>query len=205
MSAGAAAVGALLVAPVACWVVETIGYQRGRYMRNFWTLPLDAKLDHIARYRSAWWLMLMSWFPSVVAVTAGLAGLAFLLDDPIGWAAFGGFVLAAAGWLVGLGQQCGALSVAAEQRARTGETPSWAAAVPQIGQIFETGWIVFANLAAAGFGVAVLRTDLLASWLGWTAIGIGLAIPVVALLTRQIFPHQALPMPIVLGVALLAT
>lgn len=152
MTAGTVAVGALLLAPVAFGTVEAVGYLRGRFLRSFWELPLDAKLDHIGRNDSAWWLMMAAWPPLIVVITGGLAGLASVLDDAVAWAAFGAFVVAAVAWLVGIVQQCAALSVAAHQRALTGETPSWAFVESRIGQVFETLWVGVANLAAAGYG-----------------------------------------------------
>lgn len=205
MTAGTVAVGALLLAPVAFGTVEAVGYLRGRFLRSFWELPLDAKLDHIGRNDSAWWLMMAAWPPLIVVITGGLAGLASVLDDAVAWAAFGAFVVAAVAWLVGIVQQCAALSVAAHQRALTGETPSWAFVESRIGQVFETLWVGVANLAAAGYGVAVLRTDVLPQWLGWAAIAGGLAIPAIVLVTREIFPHLALPVFMALGVGLLVT
>lgn len=205
MMAGTVAVGALLLAPIAFGTVEAVGYRRGRFLRSFWESPLEAKLDHIARNDAAWWLTNMAWPPLIVTVTAGMAGLAAVLADPVAWAAFGAFVIAAVAWLVGIVQQCAALSVAGQQRADRGETPSWATAVSRTSGVFETFWVIAANLAAAGYGVAVLRTDVLPQWLGLVAIGGGLAVSAVALLTREIFPHLALPVLMALGVGLLVT
>jgi hypothetical protein len=53
--------------------------------------------------------------------------------------------------------------------------------------------------------MAVLRTDVLPGWSGWAAIVVGLAIPILVLLTRDGFPELALPAYLTLGVALLFT
>lgn len=205
MTAGAIAVGTLLLAPIAFGTVEAVGTVRGRFLRGFWELPLDAKLDHIGRHDAAWRLMLAAWPPLLVVVTAGLAGLAFVLDDAVAWAAFGAFVLAAVAWLIGVVQQASALSVAAQERSHNGATPGWAVAVSRNGQALETLWVNVANLAAAAYGVAVLRTDVLAPWVGWVAVAGGLAIPAVVLVTREVFPHLALPVVMALGVGVLFT
>ena len=57
--------------------VEAVGYRRGRFLRAFWELPLDAKLDHIGRNAAAWWLMYVPWLATVAVTAGGLAGLAF--------------------------------------------------------------------------------------------------------------------------------
>ncbi|HEY9378057.1 MAG TPA: hypothetical protein VIQ02_13300 [Jiangellaceae bacterium] len=205
MTGAAVLAGGLLIAPVAFSVVEMVGYRRGHFGRTFWESPLDAKLDHVGQHSHAWWLMILPWFPILAVTTAGLAGLSFLLADVTGWAAFGVFMLAAEAWLIVLSLQNGTTTVAALRRAQTGDTPDWAVAVWQAGFVLERVWIVLANVAAVGYGVAVLRTDVLPGWLGWSAIVVGLAIPILVLLTRDGFPELALPVPLVLGIALLAT
>jgi hypothetical protein len=205
MTAGAALAGGLLAAPVAFSVVEMVGYRRGHFGRAFWESPLDAKLDHVGQHSHAWWLMTLPWFPILAVTTAGLAGLSFLLADVAAWTAFGLFILAAEAWLIVMSLQHGTTTVAAQRRAQTGDTPDWAGAVWQAGFVLEQVWIVLANLAAVGYGMAVLRTDVLPGWLGWAAIVVGLAIPILVLLTRDGFPELALPAYLTLGVALLFT
>jgi hypothetical protein len=115
----------------------------------------------------------LPWFPILAVTTAGLVGLSFLLADVTGWAAFGVFMLAAEAWLVVMSLQNGTTTVAAQRRAQTGGTPDWAVAVWQAGFVLERVWIVLANLAAVGYGVAVLRTTCcLGGWAGrqsWSA------------------------------------
>jgi hypothetical protein len=205
MTDAAALVGGLLIAPVVFSAVEMVGYRRGKFGREFWESPLDAKLEHVARHNRAWWLMTLPWFPILAVTTAGLAGLSFLLADVTGWAAFGAFMLAAEAWLIAMSLQHGTTTVAAQRRAQTGDTPDWAVAVWQAGFVLEQVWIVLANLAAVGYGVVVLRTHVLPGWLGWAAIMAGLAIPILVLLTRDGFPELALPAYLALGVALLMT
>jgi hypothetical protein len=205
MTGQAALAGAMLIAPVGFSAVEMVGYRRGRFGRVFWELPLDAKLDHVGRHNGAWWLMTLPWFPILAVTTAGLAALAFLLADAIGWAAFGAFTLAVAAWLIVVSFQLGTAPVAAQHRAQTGATPDWAEAAWQVGYVLERVWIVLANLAAVGYGVAVLRTELLPGWLGWAAIVVGLGVSTVVLLTWDGFPELALPVYLTLGVALLVT
>jgi hypothetical protein len=78
-------------------------------------------------------------------------------------------------------------------------------ATAHVSHILELFWVGAANLAAVAYGVAVLRTDVLPGWLGWTVIVAGLAIPMLALALRDAFPHLALPALLVLGVALVLT
>lgn len=204
MSAAAVS-GALLLAPIGLGFVEAVGYRRGRFLRAFWELPLDAKLDHIGRNEAAWRLMYVPWLATVAVTTGGLAGLAFVLSDVVGWAGFGGFVLAAVAWLMAIVQQSAGLSEAARQRAATGETPSWAVATARVSYVLELFWVGAANLAAVAYGVAVLRTDVLPGWLGWAVIITGIVVPLLALAFRDAFPHLALPALLALGVALVLT
>jgi hypothetical protein len=201
----AAVSGALLLVPIGLGFVEAVGYRRGRFLRAFWELPLDAKLDHIGRNEAAWWLMYLPWLATVAVTTGGLAGLAFVLSDVAGWVGFGGFVLAAMAWLMAIAQQSAGLSEAARQRAATGETPPWAVATARVSYVLELFWVGAANLAAVAYGVAVLRTDVLPGWLGWAVIITGIVVPLLALAFRDAFPHLALPALLALGVALVLT
>jgi len=126
------------------------------------------------------------------------------LADVVGWMAFGAFTLAVAAWLLVVSFQLGTTTMAAQNRAETGDTPDWASAVWQVGYVLERVWIVLANLSAIGYGVAVLRTGLLPGWLGWAAITVGLAISTTVLLTWDGFPELAMPVPLALGIGLLA-
>ncbi|HEX6329495.1 MAG TPA: hypothetical protein VFZ72_23230 [Jiangellaceae bacterium] len=204
MSAAAVS-GALLLAPIGLGFVEAVGYRRGRFLRAFWELPLDAKLDHIGRNEAAWWLMYVPWLATVTVTTGGLAGLAFVLSDVVGWVGFGWFVLAAMAWLMAITQQSAGLGEAARQRAATAETPPWAVATARVSYVLELFWVGAANLAAVAYGVAVLRTDVLPGWLGWAVIITGIAVPLLALAFRDAFPHLALPALLALGVALVMT
>jgi hypothetical protein len=197
--------GVLLVAPMAFTAVEAVGHHRGHFNTAFWRLSLDAKLAHISRHMDAWWLVSLAWLPYVTLSTAGLAGLAFLLADPVGWAAMGAFALGGSAWLVGIAIQAGAIGTAARLRADSGTTPQWTAALWDVGFVLEAAWIVLANVAAVGFGLAIVRTSILPGWVGWLSLGVGLAIPIGVLVTRNGFPHLALPIPVALGVALLLT
>lgn len=122
---GAATSGALLLVPIGLGFVEAVGYRRGRFLRAFWELPLAAKLDHVGRNKSAWWLMYVPWLATVALTTGGLAGLAFVLSDVVGWVGFGGFVLAAVAWLMAIAQQSAGLSEAARQRAAGTHFLTW--------------------------------------------------------------------------------
>jgi hypothetical protein len=204
MTGQAALAGATLVAPFGFSVIQIVGYQRGHFGRAFWELPLDSKLDHVGRHSGAWWLITLPWFPILAVTAAGMAGLTFLLADVVGWMAFGAFTLAVAAWLLVVSFQLGTTTMAAKTRAETGDTPDWASAVWQVGYVLERVWIVLANFSAIGYGVAVLRTGLLPGWLGWAAITVGLAISTMVLLTWDGFPELAMPVPLALGIALLA-
>ena len=74
--------------------------------------------------------------------------------------------------------------------------PFWDAA-----NLAEAAWIIGANLAYALIGVAVFQSELVGVWAGWAALGVGIVIPAVVLLTRFGFPQLAVIVPFILGVA----
>lgn len=62
-------------------------------------------------------------------------------------------------------------------------------------------WVVRANIAYAVIGLAILNTGLLAGWAGWTAIALGVLIPIGVAITKAGFPQLADLAPLVIGVA----
>ncbi|HEX2361824.1 MAG TPA: hypothetical protein VHI11_07105 [Jiangellaceae bacterium] len=58
------------------------------------------------------------------------------------------------------------MTVAAEHRSDEDGIPDWLAALWRMVFVLEAVWVILANLAAAGYGVAIVRTDVLPSWLG---------------------------------------
>ncbi len=198
-----AIVGAVLIAPVAALAVETAGFRGGPFDQAFWRISLDRKLDRIAARRRAWSLINVPWLATVTLLTAGLAGLAYLIGDVTAWIGLGAFTIAATAWLVCVAMQDGAIAVAAARRAETGATPDWTAAIWAACGVLELVWIIVGNLAGAAFAIAVSRTDLLPHWLGWTAAAVSLASALVVAIARDGFPHLVLPVPFALGIAIL--
>lgn len=201
-------VGVLLLAVVPVVVVQSVfGYSRGRFDRAFWALPLDDKLDRVADHRSPWWLIAIGEFAILGVVTAGLAGLADLVArigaGSLPWVALGGYLVAAMAWLVGMVLQVAVVWRAAEHRRDSGATPSWIHPLWLSGYVAEGVWVILANLAYVGFGAGLLASGLGPAWAGWTAIGLGVAIPLVVVVTRDGFPQLLLPVPLLVGVALL--
>lgn len=171
----------------------------------FWALPLAEKLSHLHTHRRQWrWLSVGS-ILGLVLLTSGVASLTYLLtaagQGPLAWAAFGVYLVALIAWTVGLLAQTATLPTAATQQAETGSTPSWIHAFWATGYLAEALWVILGNLSYAMLGIAILQSGLLAPWAGWTAIGLGLAIPAVVLATRYGFPELAQIVPFILGIA----
>lgn len=197
------AAGVALVGLVPLLVAEAVAYTRGGMLSEFWGWPLDAKLDHIADHRAAWRTMGIVGVAILALVAGGMTGLAAVVDTGLGWVSLGIFSLGAVGWLLGVTVQTAGLATAAVERATTGATPGWVQPLWAIGWMCELTWVLAANAAAIGFGVAIVRGDVLAAWAGWTAIVIGLVIVGAVSATRYAFPQMGLLVPIVLGVAAL--
>jgi hypothetical protein len=199
--------GLLLVSGLLLIGVEAPGYVRDRYNSAFWRLPLDDKLDHVFGNRFWWWWISIWSLVGLFLMTGGVSGLAFLLADAgepaLAFAAYGGYLVALLAWVFGLIVQAAAVSVAAAQRAETGETPAWIHPLWNAAYVTEIVWIVGANIAYVLFGLAVVSTGLVAAWAGWAAIIGGALIPVVVVVMRDGFPQLALFAPAIIGVALI--
>ena len=200
-------VGILLVAGMGLIAVEAVGYNRGGYNAEFWSLPLDDKLDRVALHHREWWWVSIWELVGLFLMTGGLAGLTYLVaaqgEPVLASVAFGGYLVALFAWVFGLIAQAAAVSQAATQRTETGETPSWIHPFWAAGYLAEGAWIIGTNLAYAVIGVAILQSGLVGAWSGWAALGLGVLIPVVVLLTRFGFPQLGLLVPFILGVAVI--
>lgn len=200
-------VGVLLIAGLGLIVVESVGYLREGYGSGFWALPLDDKLDHVAKHRWGWWWISIWELAGLLVVTAGMAGLTSLLVEEgeavLASIGFGAYLVALFPWAVGLIIQTASVSKAADERTERGDTPAWMHPFWTAGYFAEWVWVIGSNIAYATIGLALAQSSLVGGWAGWTAIGLGLLIPASALITRSVFPQLGLIVPAIAGVALL--
>lgn len=200
-------VGVLLVVPILLVGVQAVGYVRGRFNGEFWNLPLDDKLDRVAERRWEWWWVAVWDLVGLFSMTAGMAGLTYLLADRgegmLAFVSFGAYLVALFCWVVGLIYQTAGLSRAAAQRAESGATPSWIHALWDAGYLAEASWVIGSNLAYVPLGIAIIGADVPAVWAGWAAVALGGAIAVTVVAMRDGFPQLAQLVPLVVGVALL--
>ena len=200
-------VAALLLSGLVMMAPESSAYTRGGYGSAFWRLPLDDKLVHVASHRWEWWWLSIWGLVALFLVSAGISGLGRLLAEAgepvLAAAAVGGFALAAVAWVLGLIIQAASVSEAAKQRADTGTTPAWIHPFWSGGFLAELTWITGSNLAYALIGVALLNTELVASWAGWVSLVGGALIAIGVVAVREGFPQLGYLVPAVIGVALM--
>lgn len=198
---------------IGAFVVSAIGssvaYRSDGFTGRFWALPLDDKLRHLHTRRRQWRWLSTGQILGLVSMTAGMTGLVSLLDDEgqgtIAFVGFGVYLVSLIAWTVGLIAQTATLPTAATEREETGVTPSWIGAFWSAGYLAESMWVIESNVAYAVFGLAILQSALLAEWAGWVAIGLGLGIPATVAITRYGFPELTQIVPVILGIALIAT
>ncbi len=200
-------VAVLLLSGIGLIAVESVGYVRGGYDSAFWKLPLDDKLDHVAKNPWEWWWVSVWGLIGLFLVTGGMFGLRDTLGEAgepvLASVALGGYSVAAVAWVVGLIIQTASVSEAARQRADTGTTPSWIHPFWNGAYFAELFWIAGANLAYVLVGLAVLLTGLVPAWAGWITLIGGLIIAAGVLITREGFPQLGYLPPAVIGIALL--
>ncbi|MGA7271304.1 MAG: hypothetical protein WB239_09560 [Acidimicrobiia bacterium] len=200
-------VGVLLVVPMLLVGVQAVGYVRGKFNSEFWALPLDDKLDRVAVKKWEWWWVAVWELVGVFAMTAGMAGLAYLLSNEgegvLAFVSLGTYLVALCCWVLGLIYQTAGMSRAAAERAESGATPSWIHPLSGMVYLAEGSWVIGSNLAFVPLGVAIIRADMPAVWAGWAAVALGGAIAVTVVAMRDGFPQMPLLVPLVVGVALL--
>jgi hypothetical protein len=197
-------VGVLLLSGLGVGAVQAPAYLPGRFDGRFWRLPLDDKLDRVHAERRLWWWLSIWQLVGLFLLTSGVVGLVGILGTD-GWSAvgLGGYLTAMVFWVMGATLQAAAGSEAAKQRADGSGTPAWIHMPWRAAWVAEFAWVIGSNLAYAAIGIAILHSDLLAPWSGWTAIGLGVLIPVVVGVRRDLFPELSTFVPFVLGIATL--
>lgn len=197
----------LLLSGIGLMAVESVGYIRGGYDSAFWRLPLDDKLDHVADHRWEWWWVSVWGLVGLFLLSGGVSGLWHLLveagEPVLASVAFGGYIVAAVTWVIGLIIQAASVSEGAKQRTDTGTTPSWLHPFWNGAFFAELSWIAGANAAYALMGLAVLRTGLVPNWAGWITVVGGVIIAIGVLVSREGFPQLGYLPPAVIGIALL--
>lgn len=205
-SADTVVVGIVLLLIVPLLFVEALAAKRGGYNAAFWKLPLDEKLDHIAREPGHFTRIGVVWLPNLALAAAGMTAFTYQLASvgagTLAYLALGAFLFGVMAWLVGALLQTSAVRKAAEVRNDTGETPDWLDAFWNVGWWAEIAYVTVANLAFIGWGIAILDTGFPADWMGWTAIALGGIALALIVSTKEGFPHLGITVPVVLGVAL---
>lgn len=157
---------------------------------RIWTAPHPERLTLISQHRRRWQIVNLAIAGAAVLLVLGFAALAEPLRHD-GAATLTDLSLAllllgAPLWLASLVHRI----VVAEDGA------SWA------GGLF-LAWSAIANAAIVGFGVAVVRSGLVGTWSGWTAIVLGTLILVQLLVTGDALPGLYHVGPAVIGAAVL--
>lgn len=199
-------VGVLLVSGLGLSLVGSFSVRAG-YNSAFWRLPLDEKLDHISKQQGAWWWMSIWELFGLFAMTAGIAGLTWLLIDGgepvLASVAVGAYLVALTPWMFGLTFQAAGVARAARSRGETGVTPDWLQPFWDTAFLGELTWVIGSNIAHAVFGLALVQAALVATWVGWVAFGLAAAVAVVVAIVRDGFPQLGALVPLIIGIALL--
>ena len=198
--------GVALVATLLIIIPDAIAYRRG-YTGAFWRLGIEQKLAQISRHGREWRAMHLAWIPVLGLLVGGTAGAARLITKAgEGVPATAGaavVTLSAGAWLVAVAfGGAGSLRAAAEARER-GRIPGWIHPLWAAGEWLEGAFILGVSAGYLAIGMAAVRAEFLASWVGWTVAGLSGAIIVGVLWLRDGFPHLALLPGLVVGIGLL--
>ena len=185
---GSVLVGGVLVAGLGIFLVGAAAW-RLEYQR-----PLQESLPVIHRDRRRWaWIHV--WMVAAMLVTfAGLAGLAVILEEPTATVltAMAAAVYVSGGvcWIASLAFRLTVVPWAAERTVTVGDVPDGFAAYDRWAGALYCVHMLTAYVASAVLGIAVLVSDALPTWLGWTGIGWGLAFAAGLVATRFAGPFN---------------
>ena len=181
-------VGGVLVGGLGIFLVGA-GAWRLEYQR-----PPHESLPAIHRDRRRWAWIHVWMVAGVLSTFAGLAGLAVILEEPMAGvlAAMAAAVYVSGGicWIASLAFRLTVVAWAAEQAVTAGDAPPGFAAYDRWAGALYGVHMLTAYVASAVLGLAVLASDVLPTWLGWTGVAWGLAFASGLLATRFAGPFN---------------
>jgi hypothetical protein len=185
---GFAVVGSVLVAGLGTFLVGAVRW------RLEYQGPLHESLSAVDRDRRRWaWIHV--WMVAGTLVTcAGLAGVAVVLDEPaatvLAAMAAAVYVAGGVGWIASIAFRITVVPWAAEQAVTSGDVPDGFAAYDRWSGALYCIHMLTAYVASAVLGIAVLLSDTLPAWLGWSGVGWGLAFATGLVATRFAGPFN---------------
>ncbi len=185
---GSGLVGSVLVAGLGIFLVGATRW-RLDYQR-----PMQDSLPLIHRDRRRWvWIHV--WMVAAMLVTpAGLVGLAAGLEQPtarvLAAMAATAYLAGGVGWIASLAFRLTVVPWAAERTVTLGHVPDGFAAHDRWSAALYCVHMLSAYAASAVLGIAVLVSDILPTWLGWTGLGWGLVFAAGLVVTRFAGPFN---------------
>jgi hypothetical protein len=162
----------------------------------------------ISQHRSAW--QLANWLFAIGAglTLAGLAALTAALNGrpstgPLPTSALLLATLASTLWIANLAFRLTVTVRAVDTFSASGAVPDWYEPVSAWTGAMWSAAALAGGLSMLGYGVAVARTSMLPSWTGWLAVGIGVVMLGMFIITRDVPPFLLYVAPAVFGVAAL--
>ncbi len=185
---GASLVGSVLAAGLGIFLVGAVAWRLEYQRPPYESLPVI----HRDRRRWAW---IHAWMMGAMVVTpAGLVGLAVILDEPTATvlAAMAAAVYVSGGvcWMASLAFRFTVVPWAAEQTVTVGDVPDGFDAYDRWSGVLYSVHMLTAYAASAVLGIALLVSDSLPTWLGWTGVGWGLAFAAGLVATRFAGPFN---------------
>ena len=181
-------VGGVLVAGLGMFLVGAVGW-RLDYQR-----PLQESLPVIHRDRRRWTWIHVCMVTAMLVTPAGLAGMAVIQEEPtarvLSAMAAAAYVSGAVCWIASLTFRLTVVPWAAEQTVTVGDVPDGFAAFDRWAGALYCVHMLTAYVASAVLGIAVLVSDTLPMWLGWTGVGWGLAFAAGLVATRFAGPFN---------------
>jgi hypothetical protein len=185
---GSVLVGGVLVGGLGIFLVGAAAW-RLEYQR-----PLHDSLPIIHRDHRRWvWIHV--WMVVAMLVTpAGLAGLVVILKEPTTTAlasmATAVYVAGAVCWIASIAFRLTVVPWAAERTVAVGDVPEGFAAYDRWAGALYRVHMLTAYVASAVLGIAVLVSDSLPTWLGWSGVGWGLVFAAGLVSTRFAGPFN---------------
>lgn len=177
----------------------------GLVLSNWVSMPYEDGLRWLAAHSTSWTISTVLLAVSLVLCSAGLA--AFNEYFPLGGArllAKAGFITFFVGslsWVLAMGYRLSVDPWAAQILVESSQLPDALTPLRALDSVLHDIFMFSTLLGSAIYGLALIRSPLFSSALGWFALGYGLVVAVSEALTSGPIPGMALIVPLILGMS----
>lgn len=178
-------------------------------LARVWNARFPDKLLMIADRRRAWWWANVLFLVAITTTAGGLSALAALIREAGSWgpahAGMGLLLVGTALWAVDLTFRLVVTTSVADEVKKGGAVPAWYLLANRWSWSLLIAYMLCASASLIGFGLGLVRSNLLTQWSGWVAIAAGTLFMVGTIIWMYPIPMLIQLVTLLFGVLLLVS